>query len=81
MRISSAIVVASAPPFHLATTLAEVIYPTPPCRVFVDTDCVQTPGQCGGGVARIPPQIIHAGDLGLSFKIKEPAALRPGIVQ
>jgi hypothetical protein len=29
MRISSAIVVASAPPFHLATTLAEVIYPTP----------------------------------------------------
>jgi hypothetical protein len=57
MRISSAIVIASTPPFHLATALAEVIYPT--LRVFVDTDCIQIPGQCGGSVARIPPQIIH----------------------
>ena len=31
----------------LTPTRAEVLHPKLPCRVFVDTDYTQIPGQCG----------------------------------
>jgi hypothetical protein len=47
MRISAAIVTTQALLLSLAPARAKVFYPTLPCRVFVDTDYIQIPGQCG----------------------------------
>jgi hypothetical protein len=60
MRISPALV--DTPAF--STPARAEVYPTLPCRVFVDTDDTQM----WDGVALICLQIIHANDPGVSFK-------------
>jgi len=47
MKISLALATAAALLLSLAPTGAGTLYPAPPCRVFVDTDYTQIPGQCG----------------------------------
>jgi hypothetical protein len=47
MKISAAIVTTSTMLLSLAPARAEVLYPMLPCRVFVDTDYIQIPRQCG----------------------------------
>lgn len=46
----------------LTPARAEERYPAVPCRVFVDTDWIQIPNQCGTGVALVSAQIIPAAD-------------------
>jgi hypothetical protein len=46
MKIPVAIVAASTLFVVVSSARAEVAYPLP-CRVFVDTDYIQIPGQCG----------------------------------
>jgi hypothetical protein len=45
----------------LMPAFAGTIYPTLPCRVFVDTDYTQIAEQCGTVGAIISPQVIPAG--------------------
>ncbi len=47
MKISLALATTAALLFSLAPAGAGTLYPVPPCRVFVDTDYTQIPGQCG----------------------------------
>jgi hypothetical protein len=58
MRISAAI--AATPTLLLALTPAHaaVLYPTLPCRVFVDTDYTQIPDQCGTGWRSYPRRLF-----------------------
>ena len=47
MTISAAILAGLTLPLALTPARAAVLYPTLPCRVFVDTDYTQIPDQCG----------------------------------
>ncbi len=47
MKSFCAIVAASMCLLTFTPARAEVRYPTQPCRVFVDTDWIQIPNQCG----------------------------------
>lgn len=49
MKNFSAIAAASMCLLALTPAHAEVRYPAVPCRLFVDTDWVQIPNQCGSG--------------------------------
>jgi hypothetical protein len=42
----------------LAPARAYTIYPTSPCRVFVDTDYIQMAGQCGTVVRWYPRKLF-----------------------
>ena len=66
MRISAALVTTSTLPLSLTPARAE-LYPTLPCRVFVDTDYTRFQSR-RDGVALIRSQIVHANDPGVSFK-------------
>jgi hypothetical protein len=59
MKISLAL--ATATFLHCLTPAhARIIYPTQPCRVFVDTDYTQIPDQCGT-VGRWYPRRLFVG--------------------
>lgn len=47
MKSFCAIVAASMCLLGFTPARAEVRYPTQPCRVFVDTDWIRIPNQCG----------------------------------
>ncbi len=47
MRISFALATMATLLLGQVPALAATIYPTRPCRVYVDTDYTQIPGQCG----------------------------------
>ncbi len=66
MRISAALVTTIDTPAFSYTARAE-LYPTLPCRVFVDTDYTRFQSR-RDGVALIRSQIVHANDPGVSFK-------------
>jgi hypothetical protein len=55
MKISFALVTTATLMLFQMPALAGTIYPTPPCRVFVDTDYIQIAEQCGT-VARFHPR-------------------------
>ena len=47
MKVSLAIVTISTLLLSLVSASAKTIYPTQPCRVYVDTDYAQVAEQCG----------------------------------
>jgi hypothetical protein len=57
MKIPVAIVATSALLLALSPARAEVLFP-PPCRVFVDTDFIQIPGQCGTVLRAYPRRLF-----------------------
>jgi hypothetical protein len=64
MKISFALVTTATLLFFQMPVRAGTIYPTLPCRVFVDTDYTQIPEQCGT-VGRLYPHRLFlraAGD-------------------
>jgi hypothetical protein len=61
MKISFALVTTAALLLLQMPALAGTIYPTRPCRVYVDTDYIQIPEQCGT-VARYYPRRLFLGE-------------------
>ena len=60
MKISLALATATLL-LCLTPAHARIIYPTQPCRVFVDTDYTQIPDQCGT-VGRWYPRRLFVGN-------------------
>jgi hypothetical protein len=56
LALAAATLLLCAMPAH-----ARIIYPTQPCRVFVDTDYTQIPDQCGT-VGRWYPRRLFVGN-------------------
>jgi hypothetical protein len=61
MKISFALVTTAALLLLQMPALAGTIYPMRPCRVYVDTDYIQIPEQCGT-VARYYPRRLFLGE-------------------